>query len=106
MNLAFLAILILSVGYWYQIYKNHVTQHVEDLSITYFLCMAIGVSILAVQAIKEGSLVFFLKQVSILVPTVIIIKQIFKYKRKDKCICLNYKQENFIHCPNCGKKYS
>lgn len=105
MNLAFLAIIILSIGYWYQIYKNYTTEHVEDLSVVYFVCMAIGVSILAVQAIKEGSVVFFLKQISILIPSVIIIRQIFKYKRKEKCDCLKHKQDLFNHCPNCGKKY-
>lgn len=103
--MAFWAIIILSVGYWYQIYKNYVTEHVEDLSITYFVCMAIGVSILAIQAVKEGSLVFFLKQLSILIPSVIIIRQIFKYKRKEKCECLGHKKENYKFCPNCSKKY-
>lgn len=105
MSLAFIAVIILSAGYWWQIYKNKTTQHVEDLSIFYFICMAIGVSILAVQAVKEGSVVFFFKQVSILIPSIIIIRQIFKYRRKEKCNCKLFFQENFNHCPNCGKKY-
>lgn len=102
---AFVAILILSIGYWWQIYKNHKTRHVEDLSITYFLCMAVGVSILAVHAVKEGSWVFFLKQISILIPSIIIIQQIFKYKQKEKCNCVSFQQLTFKFCPNCGKKY-
>jgi uncharacterized protein with PQ loop repeat len=107
---SWIAIVILSIGYWLQIYKIHVHKEVRDLSLTYHILLAVGFAVLAVTAIMEDSIIFFVKQVSTTIPVMVIIYQIL-YHRKDRwydpslpfcATCKNPTEEAWTFCPFCG----
>lgn len=81
--LSWIAIFILSISYWFQIWKIHVHKEVRDISLTYNILLAIGFAILAFTAYEERSLIFFVKQVSTTIPVIIIVFQVI-YHRNDK----------------------
>jgi len=105
-----MSIAILSVSYWFQIWKIHVHKEVRDLSITFNIMLAIGFGILAVTAWVEHSSIFLVKQIMTTLPTCIIVLQIL-YHRKDQWHesehrgCLNCKkslEHSWDFCPFCG----
>ena len=57
--LSWIAIFILSISYWFQIWKIHVHKEVRDISLTYNILLAIGFAILAFTAYEERSQIFF-----------------------------------------------
>ena len=83
MIVSYIAIALLSISYWFQIYKIHVHKEVRDLSIPYHIFLALGFGMLTVTAYAENSTVFMIKQVLTTIPVLIIISQIF-YHKKDK----------------------
>lgn len=97
--LSWIAILLLSVSYWFQIWKIHIHKEVRDISLTYNVLLAIGFGILAFTAIQQGSLIFLVKQVMTTVPVVIIIFQVL-YHRDDR-----WHDEGAKNCPNCSEEY-
>jgi len=106
--LSWAAIIILSVGYWFQIWKIHVHKEVRDLSLAYNILLAIGFGILAITALQEGSFIFLVKQIMTTIPVVIIFQILYhkndhwkdaKLKKCEKCsenlegywkFCVNY----------------
>lgn len=114
MTISWAAIFILSVSYWFQIWKIHVHKEVRDLSLSYNVLLAIGFGILGFTAYAEGSVIFLVKQIMTTVPVVIIIIQIL-YHQNDrwhdendlKCNkCGEELELNWNHCPFCGQKES
>lgn len=104
------AIAMLSVSYWFQIYKTHKHKEVRDISLAYHILLAIGFGILIWTAHSEGSTIFFVKQVATFIPVCVIIAQILFHKRdkwhddKDD-ICNNCGKElepQWIYCPYCS----
>lgn len=57
--ISWIAVLILSISYWFQIWKIHVHREVRDISLIYNILLAVGFGILAFTAYQERS-VFFL----------------------------------------------
>ncbi|MCP5503892.1 MAG: zinc ribbon domain-containing protein [Chlamydiales bacterium] len=109
--LSWIAIFILSVSYWFQIWKIHVHKEVRDISLTYNILLAIGFGILAFTAYEERSLIFFVKQISTTIPVIIIIFQVI-YHRNDnwhdvalkKCEgCSKQIERRWKFCVYCGK---
>lgn len=92
------AIAILSISYWFQIYKIQVHKEVRDLSLSYNILLAIGFGILAGTAYVEKSLIFLVKQIATTIPVLIIIAQIL-YHKKDR-----WHDENDPHCTNCKEE--
>ncbi len=106
------AICILSVSYWFQIWKIHAHREVRDLSLSYNILLAIGFGILGVTAYAERSLIFLVKQIATTIPVIIIVAQIL-YHRDDRwhdrrdpnCKRCNEEQEVlWDFCPFCGAK--
>jgi uncharacterized protein with PQ loop repeat len=112
--ISWIAILILSISYWFQIYKIHIHKEVRDISLTFNILLAIGFSILAVTAYQERSVIFLSKQILTTIPVLIIICQIFYHKNDrwhdinvDHCRSCNEELEVYwSYCPFCGKKGS
>ena len=78
--LSWIAVALLAISYWFQVYKIHVHKEVRDLSITYHVMLALGFGILAVTAYVEGSTIFLIKQISTTIPVLVILGQIFYHK--------------------------
>ncbi|MCH9630906.1 MAG: hypothetical protein S4CHLAM37_09160 [Chlamydiia bacterium] len=106
------AIVILSISYWFQIYKIQVHKEVRDLSLSYNILLAIGFGILAGTAYVEKSLIFLVKQIATTIPVIIIIIQIIYHKRdrwhdENDPSCASCKEEMepyWKHCAFCGEK--
>lgn len=81
--LSWVAIAILTVSYWFQIWKIHVHKEVRDISLTYNILLAIGFAILGVTAYQEGSIIFLVKQIVTTIPVIIIVIQVI-YHRNDR----------------------
>ena len=77
-----LAIVILSIGFWSQVWHIHKHKEVRDLSIIQYISLAIGDSLLGIVAYSTDTTTFLIKQLMSLVPTIIIISQIM-YHRSD-----------------------
>lgn len=110
--LSWTAVIILSISYWFQIYKIHVHKEVRDLSMTYHVFLAIGFGILAFTAWQEHSLIFLVKQIATTFPVIIIIVQILIHKRdrwhdNNDLFCQSCNQElepKWNNCAYCGVK--
>lgn len=107
---SWVAIALLSVSYWFQIYKIHVHKEVRDISITYYILLSLGFGILAITAYSEGSVIFFVKQIMTTVPSIIIVLQVL-YHRNDiwhdphlkNCNKCSHEIEGcWKFCPYCG----
>lgn len=108
--LSWIAVFLLCISYWFQIWKIHVHKEVRDISLSYNILLGVGFGILMITAFQERSLIFFVKQVATTIPVVIIIFQVI-YHRKDRwhdkndpnCKYCNEELEpNWKHCPFCG----
>lgn len=108
--LSWTAIILLSVSYWFQIWKIHQHKEVRDLSMTYHVMLAIGFGILTYTAWAENSLIFFVKQIATTIPVLIIIGQIIYHKDDhwhddDDPYCSSCSMElepEWIACPYCA----
>lgn len=110
--LSWVAVVALTVSYWFQIYKIQIHKEVRDLSLAYHWLSFIGFALLAFQAYVEGSMIFLVKQIATTIPVGILIWQIY-YHRKDKwydekysdCFSCNRKIEpEWKYCPDCGSR--
>ena len=97
-TISWIAIVLLSVSYWFQIWKIHVHKEVRDLSLAYHFFLAIGFGILAITAYVEGSAIFLVKQIATTIPVIVIIGQIF-YHQKDR-----WHDEHSPHCKSCTEE--
>lgn len=105
------AIILLSISYWFQIYKIHVHKEVRDLSIPYHIFLAIGFGTLIWTAWEENSTIFLVKQIATFVPVCILIAQILYHQQSHwhdesdtNCgSCRNELEEGWCWCPYCGK---
>ena len=111
MLISWIAIILLALSYWFQIWKIHQHREVRDLSLPYHVLLALGFGILTYQAYIDGSVVFIVKQVATTVPVVILICQIL-YHRQDKwhdkqdmiCSCGQEVEPLWRWCPYCAEK--
>ena len=94
--LSWIAVVLLSVSYWFQIYKIHIHKEVRDISLTYNILLAVGFGILAFTAYRQHSIIFLIKQVATTLPVLIICGQVL-YHRTDK-----WHEEGAAHCEACG----
>ena len=110
MIVSWTAVFLLSISYWFQIWRIHVHKEVRDLSLTYHFLLALGFGILAVTAFVEGSTIFLIKQVLTTLPVVVIISQIL-YHRQDtwhdaadaSCVsCDKELEPHWTFCAYCG----
>lgn len=108
--LSWAAVVILSVSYWFQIWKIHVHKEVRDLSMTYHVMLAVGFGILAFTAWIEGSTIFLIKQIATTIPVIVIIAQIIYHQDDhwhddDDPLCNSCGEElepDWSACPYCG----
>lgn len=98
MTISWLAILILSISYWFQIWKIHIHKEVRDLSLSYNVLLAIGFAILGVTAYAERSTIFLVKQIMTTLPVIVIIGQII-YHQGD-----SWHDDDDPHCKGCDKE--
>jgi uncharacterized protein with PQ loop repeat len=96
--ISWVAVVILSVSYWFQIWKIHVHKEVRDLSMIYHIMLATGFGILAVTAWIEDSTIFLIKQIATTIPVIIIIAQII-YHKDD-----HWHDDQDPYCLNCQKE--
>ena len=106
---SWLAVFLLAISYWFQIYKIHIHKEVRDLSVSYHLLLATGFGILGITAYMEGSTIFLAKQILTTIPVIIILGQIYVH-RSDSWIdssqntcpdCAKILSPNWIRCPWC-----
>ena len=110
--LSWIAIVVLSVSYWFQIWKIHVHKEVRDISLTYNVLLAIGFGTLTFTALREGSIFFLVKQIATTIPVIIIIGQVIYHKGDrwhDSALpqcskCNEELEEEWHYCAICGKK--
>jgi uncharacterized protein with PQ loop repeat len=111
-TISWIAIFLLSISYWFQIWKIHKHREVRDISLPYHFLLALGFGILIFTAYEEQSVIFFVKQIATFIPVVVIVFQIFQH-RKDHWhddadpICEKCDSElepDWIYCPHCSKK--
>jgi uncharacterized protein with PQ loop repeat len=108
--LSWFAIVLLVVGYWLQVWRIHLHKEVRDISMPYMFCLLIGFLILAVLAVYERSLLFFVKQVATSIPVAVIIGQVIYHRRDhwhDAALpacpqCNTEIEPDWRHCPTCG----
>lgn len=110
--LSWTAVTMLSLSYWFQIWKIHVHKEVRDLSVTYHILLALGFGILTYTAYAENSTIFLIKQIATTIPVLIIILQIYIHK-SDRwhdnadpyChICNSEMELGWNNCAFCGEK--
>lgn len=108
--MAWVAVFILAIGYWAQVFKITIHREVRDLSIVSYSLLAVGFAILTYTAWVEDSNVFIAKQILTLAPSLIIVFQII-YHRDDHwhdgaakgCAwCGTELETGWRHCPDCG----
>ncbi len=110
--ISWIAIGILSVSYWFQIWKIQVHKEVRDISLPYNILLAIGFTILGFTAYAERSVIFLVKQIVTTVPVIIIIGQVLYHKDdrwhdSDDPNCQGCDEElelYWTYCPFCGKR--
>lgn len=110
--LSWIAIVLLSISYWFQIWKIHVHREVRDISLTYNILLAIGFGTLAFTAFQEKSLIFLVKQIATTIPVLIIIFQVIYHKNarwhetaaKECKKCSQELEWSWRFCAFCGKK--
>ena len=95
--LSWIAVIILSVGYWFQIWKIHIHKEVRDISLTYNILLAVGFGILAFTALQERSLIFLTKQIMTTIPVIVIIFQVLYHKND------HWHEAGLKQCANCSK---
>lgn len=78
--LSWIAVVILSIGFWLQVWKIHLHKEVRDISLAYNVFLAIGFIILGFTAFFEQSIIFLAKQISTTIPVLVIIAQIIYHK--------------------------
>lgn len=111
-TLSWIAIALLSVSYWFQIWKIHIHKEVRDISLTYNVLLAIGFAILGVTAYQEKSIIFLVKQVMTTIPVVIILIQVLVHRKdawheegdSDCPQCKKHREKAWSFCPFCGLK--
>lgn len=109
--ISWVAVVVLSCSYWFQIWKIHRHKEVRDLSITYHILLALGFGTLTYTAWQEGSVIFLVKQVATTIPVLIIIAQIIIHKKDhwhdesdESCSkCSKEIEPDWLHCPYCGQ---
>lgn len=106
------AVFLLSISYWFQIWKIHAHKEVRDLSMTYHILLATGFGILTYTAYLEDSFIFLIKQIMTTVPVVVIIGQIIVH-REDRwhdeadpsCgTCDSELEIDWEYCAFCGEQ--
>ena len=80
-----LAVLFLSLGYWTQIWHIHKHKEVRDLDVRSYGLFAGSYILLGLEAWHISSTLFLVKNILVLIPTLIIIAQIF-YHKADKWV--------------------
>lgn len=109
-SLSWIAILVVSVSYWLQVWHIHKHKEVRDLSMSFYVMFLFGITLLCIQAYRENSVIFFVKQILVIIPVVIIIFQIIYHRQDhwhdDNCdFCVGCSAEMETHwdcCPYCG----
>ncbi len=112
--LSWIAVFLLSISYWFQIWKIHIHKEVRDLSMVYHVFLALGFGILAYTAWVEDSTIFLVKQIATTIPVCVIIGQIIIHKEdrwhdEDDPYCQKCNSElemPWNHCPFCGTEKS
>ncbi len=106
------SVVILCLGYWFQVWKIHVHKEVRDISLASYIMLCIGFSILAFRAYHDSATIFMVKQLSTLLPVSIICFQVIKHKEDtwhddDDPNCTNCAKElepHWQYCAYCGTK--
>lgn len=96
--LSWVAVLLLSISYWFQIWKIHVHKEVRDLSMIYHVLLATGFGILTYTALLEGSTIFLVKQIMTTIPVAVIIGQIMYHKNH------HWHDDDDPNCSSCGEE--
>ncbi|MBT3981498.1 MAG: zinc-ribbon domain-containing protein [Bacteriovoracaceae bacterium] len=109
---SWIALLVLSIGYWVQAIKIHHHKEVRDLSFLSYLMLTISFIVVATHAAKKSSTTQVLTQVASAIPCLIIMAQIW-YHKEDRwhddengpCQkCGNILEPSWSFCTNCGEK--
>ena len=107
---SWIAVGILSLSFWFQIWKIHIHKEVRDISILFYGLLLAGYLILTYTAYLEKSSIFLTKQITSVIPVIIIVCQVY-YHRKDSWHdpsdpnCKKCKLElepRWKYCPKCG----
>lgn len=110
--ISWFAVFILSISYWFQIYKIHVHKEVRDISLPFTILLTLGTAILGFTAYQEHSIIFLTKQVLTTIPLTVMLFQIFyhrgeRWKEDNEQSCKNCQEElevYWTYCPFCGKQ--
>lgn len=70
----------LSVGYWLQVYRIHVHKEVRDLSAPSYVLFTFAYLLLGIEGYKINSMVFLVKNILVIIPTITIVFQIYYHQ--------------------------
>jgi uncharacterized protein with PQ loop repeat len=113
--MAWLAICILAISHWLQVYKIHKHREVRDISQWTYVFLLTGYICLFIKAILDwkagtGDFVWAARQMATIIPVTIVLFQI-KWHQNDhwhddndvNCAsCRNELEDYWCHCPYCG----
>lgn len=106
------AVFLLTVSYWFQIYKIHIHKEVRDLSLPFHWLLFTGFALLGFQAYVENSTIFLAKQIGTTIPVAVLIFQIYYHRQDhyydkdfpDCVVCQEPIEPEWKYCPGCGTK--
>lgn len=109
--LPWIAVIIASLGYWFQIYRIVKHNEVRDLSLGYFWFESVSYALFLYIAIQEKTQIFAAKQLMTLIPALIIIAMIYTFRGErwyeDGAVPCSKCQKDlelaWDWCPSCGK---
>ena len=100
---AWIAIGVLAISHWLQVFKIHKHKEVRDISIWTYVFLLVGYFVLFTKAIIDwnegtGDLVWAIRQVATILPVSIVLFQV-RYHQKDR-----WHDDADQNCSNCSKE--
>lgn len=81
--LSWAAVILLPLGYWKQVWHIYKHKEVRDLNLFSYILFAMAYLFLGIEAYSINSQLFLIKNIMVLVPTIVLIYQIIIHKDDD-----------------------
>lgn len=83
--ISWIAVILLPLGYWKQVWHIHKHKEVRDLNLGSYIFFAVAYFFLGIEAYAIDSMIFLVKNLLVIVPTGVLIYQIITHS-KDKWV--------------------
>jgi len=99
----YVAIGILAISHWLQVWKIHVHKEVRDISVWTYIFLLTGYFVLATKAFLDyqnagGDILWFFRQMATIVPVSTVVFQIWIHRRD------RWHDDRDTSCSGCGKE--